>query len=282
MKSPTSRAAMEEAPLMNASLFLSRRSTGRSSHEHPHLVIPLALLLKRAGSSTSDFFTSGAAPWWSAASRWSPPPSAPWHANLVTTWWERGVAATVCGLASCSRGIITLFFDARSAPVGVLTDLEFLDTVLRQAASSAARIPRVYLVLIVNCVTWPGNLARPRSPPLLGGRWVDAALSRGVDFFASMSGLWACWSPTSPFRHHNGRHLRDRLLRAQPPSRRPLWLLAKVPRRRSIFYRTSSMDRRPRGFCCRSRCIGRGSPRGNPAWELHRPAHEAAKLRRTR
>jgi Na+/proline symporter len=160
--------------------------------------LPAALLARRAGSSTAEFFTSGrAAPWWLVGVSMVATTFSTDTPNLVTNLVrEGGVAANWVWWAFLLTGMTTVFFYARLwRRSGVLTDLEFYE--LRYAGRPAGLVRAfraVYLGLFFNCVIMATvNLAAAKIAnvllgwPLIGTLLVCAALNVA---FAATSGLW--------------------------------------------------------------------------------------------
>ncbi|HWO89250.1 MAG TPA: sodium:solute symporter family protein, partial [Gemmatimonadales bacterium] len=160
--------------------------------------IPALVLMRRAGSSTAEFFTSGrAAPWWLVGVSMVATTFSTDTPNLVTNLVrERGVANNWLWWAFLLTGMATVFFYARLwRRSGVLTDLEFYELRYSGRAASVVRGFRaVYLGLFFNCVIMATvNLAAAKIAGVLLG-WPMArtlavcALINVV--FAATSGLW--------------------------------------------------------------------------------------------
>jgi Na+/proline symporter len=160
--------------------------------------IPAILLARRAGTSTTEFFTSGrAAPWWlvgvSMVATTFSTDTPNLVANLVR---ERGVANNWLWWAFLLTGMLTVFFYARLwRRSGVLTDLEFYEI---RYAGRPARFVRgfrsIYLGLFFNCIIMASvNLAAAKIANVILG-WpmgqtliICAVLNIA---FAATSGLW--------------------------------------------------------------------------------------------
>jgi Na+/proline symporter len=160
--------------------------------------IPALWMARRAGTSTSEFFTSGqAAPWWlvgfSLVATTFSTDTPNLVANLVR---EGGVAANWAWWAFLLTGMTTVFFYARLwRRLGVLTDLEFYELRYSGRAATVVRGFRaVYLGVLFNCVIMATvNLAAAKIANVLLG-WpmgqtllVCAVLNVA---FAATSGLW--------------------------------------------------------------------------------------------
>src|SRR5688572_2708152 len=101
--------------------------------------VPAIYLMRRAGSSTTEFFTSGrAAPWWLIGGSMVATTFSTDTPNLVTNLVrENGVANNWVWWAFLLTGMSTVFFYARMwRRSGVLTDLEFYE--IRYAGKPAA------------------------------------------------------------------------------------------------------------------------------------------------
>ncbi len=160
--------------------------------------VPAILLMRRAGSSTSEFFTSGrAAPWWLIGVSMVATTFSTDTPNLVTNLVrEGGVASNWAWWAFLLTGMLTVFFYARLwRRSGVLTDLEFYE--LRYSGRAAAWVRgfrAVYLGLFFNLVIMATvNLAAVKIANVLLG-WpmtqtlvVCAVLNVA---FAAIAGLW--------------------------------------------------------------------------------------------
>ncbi|HET9293262.1 MAG TPA: sodium:solute symporter family protein, partial [Gemmatimonadales bacterium] len=160
--------------------------------------VPAILLMRRAGSSTAEFFTSGrAAPWWLIGVSMVATTFSTDTPNLVTNLVrEHGVANNWAWWSFLLTGMLTVFFYARLwRRSGVLTDLEFYEL---RYAGRPARVVRgfraVYLGLFFNCVIMASvNLAAAKIANVMLG-WpmgktllVCALLNVA---FAATSGLW--------------------------------------------------------------------------------------------
>ena len=160
--------------------------------------VPALLLMRRAGSSTSEFFTSGrSAPWWLIGISMVATTFSTDTPNLVTNLVrEGGVASNWVWWAFLLTGMLTVFFYARLwRRSGVLTDLEFYE--LRYSGRPAAVVRgfrAVYLGLFFNLVIMATvNLAAVKIANVLLG-WpmtqtlVVCALINVA--FAGIAGLW--------------------------------------------------------------------------------------------
>ena len=160
--------------------------------------VPAVLMMRRAGSNTAEFFTSGrAAPWWLIGVSMVATTFSADTPNLVTNLVrEKGVANNWVWWSFLLTGMATVFFYARMwRRSGVLTDLEFYEL---RYSGPAARFVRgfraVYLGLLFNCVIMATvNLAAAKIANVLLG-WpmgqtllVCAVMSIA---FAATSGLW--------------------------------------------------------------------------------------------
>ena len=160
--------------------------------------LPALFFWKRAGSSTTEFFTSGrAAPWWLVGVSMVATTFSTDTPNLVTNLVrERGVSSNWVWWSFLLTGMMTVFFYARLwRRSGVLTDLEFYEI---RYSGKAARVLRgfraVYLGLFFNCVIMATvNLAAAKIANIvLGWPMERTLLVCGVMtiVFASVSGLW--------------------------------------------------------------------------------------------
>jgi SSS family solute:Na+ symporter len=160
--------------------------------------LPAILFVKRASSSTTEFFTSGrAAPWWLVGVSMVATTFSTDTPNLVTNMVrERGVSDNWLWWSFLLTGMMTVFFYARMwRRSGVLTDLEFYE---RRYSGKAATFVRgfraVYLGLFFNCVIMATvNLAAAKIASIvLGWPMRETLIVAGVItvFFASVSGLW--------------------------------------------------------------------------------------------
>src|SRR5688500_2250042 len=104
--------------------------------------IPAVVLARRAGSSTSEFFTSGrAAPWWLIGVSLVATTFSTDTPNLVTNFVrERGVSNNWQWWSFLLTGMATVFFYARLwRRSRVLTDLEFYE--MRYSVEPATLAP---------------------------------------------------------------------------------------------------------------------------------------------
>ncbi len=159
---------------------------------------PALYFMRRAGSSTSEFFTSGrASPWWLIGISMVATTFSTDTPNLVTNFVrEKGVAYNWVWWSFLLTGMATVFFYARLwRRSGVLTDLEFYE--LRYAGKPAAAVRAfrsVYLGLCFNLVIMATvNLAAAKIANVLlgwprGRTLLICALINVV--FAATSGLW--------------------------------------------------------------------------------------------
>ncbi|GDX87848.1 sodium/glucose cotransporter [Gemmatimonadota bacterium] len=160
--------------------------------------LPALFFWKRAGSSTTEFFTSGrAAPWWLVGVSMVATTFSTDTPNLVTNLVrERGVSSNWVWWSFLLTGMMTVFFYARLwRRSGVLTDLEFYEIRYSGKAARALRGFRaVYLGLFFNCVIMATvNLAAAKIANIvLGWPMERTLLVCGVMtiVFASVSGLW--------------------------------------------------------------------------------------------
>ena len=159
---------------------------------------PAIYLMRRAGSSTTEFFTSGrAAPWWLIGCSMVATTFSTDTPNLVTNLVrEGGVAGNWVWWAFLLTGMSTVFFYARLwRRSGVLTDLEFYE--IRYAGKPAAVVRAfraVYLGLFFNIVIMATvNLAAAKIANVLLGwpMWQTLAACAVINVaFASIAGLW--------------------------------------------------------------------------------------------
>jgi solute:Na+ symporter, SSS family len=159
---------------------------------------PAIYLMRRAGSSTTEFFTSGrAAPWWLIGGSMVATTFSTDTPNLVTNLVrENGVANNWVWWAFLLTGMSTVFFYARMwRRSGVLTDLEFYE--IRYAGKPAALVRAfraVYLGLFFNIVIMSTvNLAAAKIANVLLGwpMWQTLAACAVINVaFASTAGLW--------------------------------------------------------------------------------------------
>jgi len=160
--------------------------------------VPALLLMRRAGSSTSEFFTSGrSAPWWLIGISMVATTFSTDTPNLVTNLVrEGGVASNWVWWAFLLTGMATVFFYARLwRRSGVLTDLEFYE--LRYSGRPAAVVRgfrAVYLGLFFNLVIMATvNLAAVKiANVLLGWPMTQTLVVCAVInvAFAGIAGLW--------------------------------------------------------------------------------------------
>ena len=160
--------------------------------------VPAIYLMRRAGSSTTEFFTSGrAAPWWLIGVSMVATTFSTDTPNLVTNLVrEGGVASNWAWWAFLLTGMATVFFYARLwRRSGVLTDLEFYE--LRYSGRPAAWVRgfrAVYLGLFFNLVIMATvNLAAVKiANVLLGWPMTQTLLICAVlnVAFAAIAGLW--------------------------------------------------------------------------------------------
>ncbi|NOT09190.1 MAG: Na+:solute symporter [Gemmatimonadales bacterium] len=160
--------------------------------------LPALFFAKRAGESTTEFFTSGrAAPWWLVGISMVATTFSTDTPNLVTNLVrESGVAENWVWWAFLLTGMATVFFYARLwRRSGVLTDLEFYEVRYSGKAATFLRGFRaVYLGLFFNCVIMGTvNLAAAKIANVVLGWPMGQTLlvcSVMTIFFASVSGLW--------------------------------------------------------------------------------------------
>jgi Na+/proline symporter len=160
--------------------------------------VPALWLARRAGSSTTEFFTSGrAAPWWLVGTSMVATTFSTDTPNLVTNLVrEGGVAANWAWWAFLLTGMTTVFFYSQLwRRLGVLTDLEFYE--LRYSGAPARWVRgfrAVYLGLFFNiAIMATVNLAAAKiANVLLGWPMSQTLLVCGVInvLFAATSGLW--------------------------------------------------------------------------------------------
>jgi len=160
--------------------------------------LPAILLARRAGRSTSEFFTSGrAAPWWLIGVSMVATTFSTDTPNLVTNLVrEQGVADNWAWWAFLLTGMATVFFYARLwRRSRVLTDLEFYEIRYAGRAASFVRGFRaLYLGLFFNCMIMAAvNLAAAKiANVVLGwpmGRTLAICATLNI-LFAATSGLW--------------------------------------------------------------------------------------------
>ena len=160
--------------------------------------LPALFFIKRAGSSTAEFFTSGrAAPWWLVGVSMVATTFSTDTPNLVTNMVRtNGVADNWLWWAFLLTGMMTVFFFARMwRRSNVMTDLEFYELRYSGRAASFVRGFRaVYLGLFFNCVIMATvNLAAVKIAGIVLGwpAWKTLSIAAGITvFFASVSGLW--------------------------------------------------------------------------------------------
>jgi len=159
---------------------------------------PALYFMRRAGSNTSEFFTSGrASPWWLIGVSMVATTFSTDTPNLVTNFVrEKGVAYNWVWWSFLLTGMATVFFYARLwRRSGVLTDLEFYELRYAGKAAAAVRAFRsIYLGLFFNIVIMATvNLAAAKiANVLLGwprGRTLLICAVINV-VFAATSGLW--------------------------------------------------------------------------------------------
>ncbi|MEP6473339.1 MAG: Na+:solute symporter, partial [Gemmatimonadota bacterium] len=118
--------------------------------------LPALFFAKRAGSSTTEFFTSGrAAPWWLIGISMVATTFSTDTPNLVTNMVrENGVADNWLWWSFLLTGMATVFFYAKMwRRSKVLTDLEFYEIRYSGKAATVLRGFRaIYLGLLFNCV----------------------------------------------------------------------------------------------------------------------------------
>ena len=159
---------------------------------------PALLLMKRAGSGTDEFFTSGrAAPWWLIGVSMVATTFSTDTPNLVTNLVrEKGVANNWLWWAFLLTGMATVFFFARLwRRSRVLTDLEFYE--LRYSGKPASLVRgfrAVYLGLFFNIVIMASvNLAAAKIANVVLGWPMTQTLAICTVLnilFAATSGLW--------------------------------------------------------------------------------------------
>jgi Na+/proline symporter len=160
--------------------------------------VPAIYLMRRAGSSTTEFFTSGrAAPWWLIGGSMVATTFSTDTPNLVTNLVrERGVANNWVWWAFLLTGMSTVFFYARMwRRSGVLTDLEFYEIRYSGRPAAIVRAFRaVYLGLFFNIVIMSTvNLAAAKLANVLLGwpMWQTLGACAVINVaFASIAGLW--------------------------------------------------------------------------------------------
>ena len=160
--------------------------------------LPAIFFVKRASSSTTEFFTSGrAAPWWLVGISMVATTFSTDTPNLVTNMVrEQGVSENWLWWAFLLTGMMTVFFYARMwRRSRVLTDLEFYELRYSGKAATFVRGFRaIYLGLFFNCVIMATvNLAAAKIANILFGVPMLETLAIAsviTIFFASVSGLW--------------------------------------------------------------------------------------------
>jgi SSS family solute:Na+ symporter len=160
--------------------------------------LPAIFFAKRAGQSTSQFFTAGrSAPWWLVGVSMVATTFSTDTPNLVTNMVrDVGVSENWLWWSFLLTGMLTVFFYARLwRRSGVLTDLEFYEIRYSGNAATFLRGFRaVYLGLFFNCVIMATvNLAAAKiANVVLGWPMGRTLMVCGVMtiFFASVSGLW--------------------------------------------------------------------------------------------
>jgi SSS family solute:Na+ symporter len=160
--------------------------------------IPALWMARRAGKSTSEFFTSGqAAPWWLVGFSLVATTFSTDTPNLVADLVRQGgVAANWAWWSFLLTGMTTVFFYARLwRRLGVLTDLEFYELRYSGRAATVVRAFRaVYLGVLFNCVIMATvNLAAAKiANVLLGWPMAQTLIVCAVlnVAFAATSGLW--------------------------------------------------------------------------------------------
>ena len=160
--------------------------------------LPAIWLMRRAGSSTAEFFTSGrAAPGWLIGVSMVATTFSTDTPNLVTNLVrEGGIAANWVWWAFLLTGLTTVFFYARLwRRLGVLTDLEFYE--LRYSGAPARWVRgfrAIYLGLVFNVVIMAAvNLAAAKIANVLLGwpMWQTLVVCSTINvMFAAASGLW--------------------------------------------------------------------------------------------
>ena len=159
---------------------------------------PAVYLARRAGQSTTEFFTSGrAAPWWLIGVSMVATTFSTDTPNLVTNLVrEGGVAANWVWWAFLLTGMTTVFFYAKLwRRLGVVTDLEFYEL---RYSGPAARWVRgfraIYLGALFNILIMAAvNLAAAKIANVLLGWpiWETLLVCSGINIaFAATSGLW--------------------------------------------------------------------------------------------
>jgi len=160
--------------------------------------LPALLMARRAGRSTTEFFTSGrAAPWWLVGVSMVATTFSTDTPNLVTNLVrEHGVANNWAWWSFLLTGMATVMFYARLwRRSGVLTDLEFYEIRYAGRAASLVRGFRaLYLGLFFNVVIMAMvNLAAVKIANLLFGwpMWQTLTIAAVLNvLFAASAGLW--------------------------------------------------------------------------------------------
>src|SRR5512142_3347438 len=160
--------------------------------------LPAVLLMRRAGSSTAEFFTSGrAAPWWLIGVSMVATTFSTDTPNLVTNFVrDQGVANNWQWWAFLLTGMATVFFYARLwRRSRVLTDLEFYE--IRYSGRPAVFVRgfrAIYLGLFFNCAIMATvNLGASKIASVLLGWPMGKTLAICAVLnvaFAATSGLW--------------------------------------------------------------------------------------------
>ncbi|MGQ0766901.1 MAG: sodium:solute symporter family protein [Gemmatimonadota bacterium] len=160
--------------------------------------VPAAIMARRGGSSTTEFFTSGrSAPWWLIGVSMVATTFSTDTPNLVTDLVRKqGVSNNWAWWSFLLTGMMTVFFYARLwRRSGVLTDLEFYEIRYSGRPAGIVRGFRaVYLGLFFNCVIMATvNLAAVKiANVLLGWPMTQTLLICGAIciVMAATSGLW--------------------------------------------------------------------------------------------
>ena len=160
--------------------------------------VPAVWMARRAGQSTTEFFTSGrAAPWWLVGVSMVATTFSTDTPNLVTNIVrEGGVSGNWVWWAFLLTGMTTVFFYAKLwRRLGVVTDLEFYELRYSGPAATWVRGFRaVYLGVIFNVMIMAAvNLAAAKiANVLLGWPMGQTLLVCSVlnIAFAAVSGLW--------------------------------------------------------------------------------------------
>jgi Na+/proline symporter len=160
--------------------------------------LPAIVLARRAGQSTTEFFTSGrSAPWWLVGVSMVATTFSTDTPNLVTNLVrEKGVANNWAWWSFLLTGMMTVFFYARLwRRSNVLTDLEFYEIRYSGRAATLVRGFRaVYLGFFFNCVIMASvNLAAAKIANVMLGwpMWQTLLVCAVLNVaFAATSGLW--------------------------------------------------------------------------------------------